>query len=198
MEFASRIRWILVVAVFAIALILVGWGLFSIASNLFKRSDTNVTQLDPSTDFLIESTKVAEYSVEGPIVANENHRSYTISVSENVVSMKTYRNYGQTLIEEKSYPNTTLAYKAFLSALGNANVTAVRQNTSIDADTTFEDKGVCATGRKYMVELDSSMRRWSTSCDSKQGNAGFTMGRVASLFQRQVPDFGKLSSGLGI
>jgi hypothetical protein len=196
MEFASKVRWILVVTLFVIALILVGWGLFTIANNLFHSNDTAITQMDPSTDFSVESTKTAEYSVEGPIVANENHRSYKITVTESQVIMKTYKSYGQIELGQKSYPNTTAAYSSFLSALTNANVTAMRRNSTTDAS--FSDKGVCATGRKFIVDLDSSLSRWSTSCDSKQGNAGFNMGRVASLFQRQVPDFGQLANGLGI
>jgi hypothetical protein len=196
MEFASKVRWILVVTLFVIALILVGWGLFTIANNLFHSNDTAITQMDPSTDFSVESTKTAEYSVEGPIVANENHRSYKITVTESQVIMKTYKSYGQIELGQKSYPNTTAAYSSFLSALTNANVTAMRRNSTTDAS--FSDKGVCATGRKFIVDLDTSLSRWSTSCDSKQGNAGFNMGRVASLFQRQVPDFGQLANGLGI
>ena len=196
MEFASKVRWILVITFSVIALILVGWGLFSIANNLFRSNETTTTQADPSMDFLIESTKTATYTVSGPVVANENHRSYTITVSESTVTMKTYKSYGQVQLGEKSYTNTPTAYKAFLSALTNANVTAMRRNST--TDTNFADKGVCATGRKFIVELDSSLSRWSTSCDTKQGNAEFNMGRVANLFQRQVPDFGTLASGLGI
>jgi hypothetical protein len=196
MEFASRVRWIVLVTIFVIALILIGWGLFSIASNLFSSNDTAITQTDPSTDFLVESTKVAKYSVDGPIVANENHRSYTITVTESQVIMKTYKSYGQIELGQKSYPNTAAAYSAFLSALTNANVTAMKRNATTDAS--FSDKGVCATGRKFILDLDSSLSRWSTSCDTKQGNAGSNMGRVGNLFQRQVPDFGQLASGLGI
>jgi hypothetical protein len=195
MEFASRLRWILVISVMIIVLILVGWGLFTIASNIF-RGDQSQPETTSETINQVESTAVASYKVEGPVVANEDHRSYTIVVSENVVTMKTFSNYDKTLIAEKNYTNTPAAYESFLSALSNANVTALARNTSTEFS--FEDQGVCATGRKFFLELDTSLFRWSTSCSNKQGNAGFNMAPVSSLFQRQVPDFSDMTRGLGL
>lgn len=197
MEFASRLRWILVIAVSIIALLLVVWGLFTIASNLFRgdESQEDTVQID-SDRSLVESTAVAFYKVEGPIVANENQRSYTIAVSANTVTMKTYSNFGKTLIGEISYQNTPVAYASFLSALANADVTALQRNASTEF--TFEDQGVCATGRKFFVELDTNIFRWSTSCGTRTGNAGFKMSPVSTLFQRQVPDFNQMTNGLGI
>jgi hypothetical protein len=198
MEFKSRIRWILVIAVTIIALILIVWGLFTIASNIFRGNDDNQTdtvQVDADRD-TVQSTAVAAYKVTGPIVANEDQRSYTIVVSANNVTMKTFGSFGKTLIAEKSYINTPIAYESFLSALANADVTALRRNASTEF--TFEDQGVCARGRKFFVELDTNIFRWSTSCGNREGNAGFNMAPVSTLFQRQIPDFAELTRGLGI
>jgi hypothetical protein len=195
MEFASRLRWILVIAIMIIVLILVGWGLFTITSNIFRGTRTAPPVTTETID-LVESTAVASYKVEGPVVANEDHRSYTIDVSQNVVTMKTFSNYGRTLTAERSYQNTAEAYESFLSALSNANVTALARNASTEFS--FEDQGVCATGRKFFLELDTNIFRWSTSCSTRQGNAGFSMAPVSTLFQRQVPDFADLTRGLGI
>jgi hypothetical protein len=197
MEFASRIRWILLIAVGVIALILVTWGLFTIASNIFRGSDSSdEADLNSSSVQLVETTAVARFEVLGPIVANEDQRSYEITVSQNVVTMKTYKNYGKTLIEEKSYQNTPVAYDNFLSALINLDVTDISRGASAELD--FEDLGVCSNGRKYIVSLDSDTTRWSTSCNRNEGNAGFSMNPVGRLFQAQVPDFSDLTRGLGI
>ena len=198
MEFASRIRWIVVIAITIIALILITWGLFTIASNIFRGNgdeQVDIVQVDADRS-TVQSTSVAAYKVTGPIVANEDQRSYTIVVSANNVTMKTFSNFGKTLIAEVSYVNTPIAYESFLSALANADITALRRNASTEF--TFEDQGVCARGRKFFVELDTNIFRWSTSCGNKEGNAGFTMSPVSTLFQRQVPDFNKMTSGLGI
>jgi hypothetical protein len=197
MEFASRIRWILVIAVSIIAVILVIWGLFTIASNIFRAGEGSVDTAQVEVDRgLVQSTGVATYRVEGPIVANVDQRSYVITVSSNNVNMKTFANYGKTLLAEKSYPNTIISYESFLSALANANVTALARNASTEF--TFEDQGVCARGRKFFVTLDANIMRWSTSCSNKEGNAGFNMGPVGTLFQKQVPDFNELNRGLGL
>jgi hypothetical protein len=188
----------LVIAVTIIALILIVWGLFTIASNIFRGNEsdqTDTVQVDDDRD-TVQSTAVAAYKVTGPIVANEDQRSYTIVVSANNVTMKTFGSFGKSLIAEKSYTNTPIAYESFLSALANADVTALRRNASTEF--TFEDQGVCARGRKFFVELDTNIFRWSTSCGNREGNAGFNMSPVSTLFQRQVPDFAELTRGLGI
>ena len=197
MEFASRIRWILVIAVGVIALILITWGLFTIASNIFRGGETlGETDLNSSNIQLVETTAVARFEVLGPIVANEDQRSYEITVSQNVVTMKTYKNYGKILIAEQSYQNTPVAYDNFLSALINLDVTDLSRGSSTELE--FEDLGVCPNGRKFIVSLDSDTTRWSTSCNRNEGNAGFNMTPVGRLFQAQVPDFSDLTRGLGI
>ncbi len=194
MEFASKLRWILVIAVISIALILVCWGLFSIARNTFGGDSTTTTE--EQEEFALEATATASYTVDGPVVANNAHRSYRINVSENVVSMTVYGGYGSFVITEKSYTNTPESYAAFLSALDNADITARARGTTSEDD--FNEVGVCASGRRFIVELDTSLRRWSTSCSGGQGTAGFSMPPVGTLFQRQVPDFSTLNKGTGL
>ena len=197
MEFASKLRWVIVGLVAILVLILIGWGLFTIAQNVFNPSrgeDLNANAAFTETD--VKSTGSARFIVDGPVVANEEHRSYEIAVSQNVVSMKVYKNYGGVLIAQKSYPNTSDSFDAFLSALDNYNITARTKKTTVDND--FEELGVCPSGKRYIVELDESIRRWSTSCSNKQGTAGFSMSRVRSLFQKQVPDYRELNRGSGL
>lgn len=197
MEFASKLRWFLVIVTMVIFLILIGWGLYSIARNLFNSNtpssdSTAIVEEDSS----LESTATARYYVDGRIVANSEHNSYSIEVSSGVVTMKVYNSYGQKVIKEKSYQNTQEAYLAFLSALENTGVPDRREGTDTEDD--FEEIGVCPTGKRYIIELDNSVRRWSTSCSSKQGTAGFSMSRVLTLFQRQVPDYSELISGVSL
>jgi hypothetical protein len=194
MEFASKLRWILVITVMVIVLILISWGLYSIAQNTFGSNDENVTV--QQEEIAIQSVNTASYSVDGPVVASDKHRSYRIDVSENVVTMRVYGGYGSFIITEQSYTNTTESYTAFLSALDNANVTERARGTTTEDD--YAEVGVCASGRRFILELDTAVRRWSTSCAGNQGTAGFSMPPVATLFQRQVPDFSTLNKGTGL
>lgn len=193
MEFASKLRWFLVVITMVIFLILVGWGLYSIARNLFNSNATNTTDtviVDESLDYI----GTARIYVDGRVVANSDHRSYSIDVSSGVVTMKVYSSYGQNVIKEQSYKNTSEAYTTFMNALASYNVPDRINGTTEEDD--YQESGVCPTGQRYILELDNSIRRWSTSCSANQGTAGFSMSRVLTLFQRQVPDFNDLISGV--
>lgn len=195
MELASRIRWILILIVGVLFLFLIGWGLFSIANNLFRGTGDRETAItEPAVD--VASASTAIFTVEGPIVAAENHRSYTITVSQNVVNIKVLRNYGQNIVAERSYVNNAQSFESFLKALENLNVTARQRGTSADDD--FKEIGVCPSGRRFIVELDNELRRWSTSCTAREGTAGFTMNQVRSLFDRQVPDLRELTRGTSL
>lgn len=195
MEFASKIRWLLVIIVVVLLLVLIGWGLFSIASNIF-RGVGGGDDITPVSSYNVTSTATARFIVDGPVVANENHRSFEIEVAENVVSMTVYGSYGQRVIEEKSYRNTTESFDTFLSALENERVTDRFGDTDEEDD--HEEIGVCPRGRRYIVELDSAVRRWSTSCRNSEGTAGFNMRSIRSLFEDQVPNYRDLVRGTGL
>jgi hypothetical protein len=197
MEFASRLRWALVILTVVISLILVSWGMYSIARSLFNsESNDDTISIEQIDEYSVLSAGSVKYSVDGPVVANQEHDSYTIEVSQNVVSLKVFKSYGQTLVSEKSYKNTAPAYDNFLSALDNLNVTSRTKDTDTDDD--YAEQGVCATGKRYIIELDNDVRRWSTSCSSKQGTAGVKMSSVRKLFQKQVPDYRDLVRGTGL
>jgi len=198
MEFASRLRWILVIAAGLIFLVLVGWGLFSIAKDVFNSSgsSSSPTSTGSSESFAVTDAKTARFTTQGPVVANQDYNSYTIEVSGNVVSMKVFKNYTLVLTKQVSYANNAEAYRTFLNAVEVQGVTDRKNNTDTEDD--YEERGVCATGKRYIFELDSSIRRWSTSCDSKQGTANFSVSAVRSLFQKQVPEFSELVSGTGL
>ncbi len=197
MEFASKLRWIVFISIAAVFLILIGWGLFSIAQSIFTpNTDNNNVVTEELNIEVINTAQTAVFRVEGPVVANEEHRSYEISVAENVVSMKVFQGYQDKVIAEKSYQNTTEAYDVFLSALTILDVNQREKGTDREDDK--NDDGFCPSGRRFIVELDSDLRRWSTSCSSKQGTAGFNMISVRNLFQKQVPDFRDLVRGTGL
>lgn len=189
MEFASRVRWIVIVAVFLIAIILIGWGLYSIARSLFNPLQQNgdSSQVESETISSVEQASTVRYIVDGPVVANKEHRSTEVTISRSVVSMKVYSQYGSKLVASKSYTNTDDAYEAFLAALEKLDVTDRVRGT--DAEDDYNELGACAQGKRYILEIDTDIRRWSTSCRNVDGTAGFSMGAVRSLVEKQVPDF---------
>lgn len=194
MEFGSKLRWILLVGIVVIMLFLVGWGMFSIASSLFNGNSSQSVQVIEE-DFDVLSTKSARLYVDGPVVASSDHRSYEIVVSRGVVTVTFFSDFGQKVIEKKSFSNNSLAYDAFLNSLANEDVTSRQRNTTEDDD--YKEAGACSTGRTYIVELDSEVRRWSTDCSTKQGTAGHNTVNVINLFRAQVSGIDQMTSELG-
>jgi hypothetical protein len=125
-----------------------------------------------------------------PVVASVDHRKYVIEVSPSVVMMRVYSDYGQKVVAEKSYSNNPEAFDAFMKSLEGANATARYANTDEDDD--IADTGICPDGRRFIVELGNDIRRWTTSCDRKQGTAAGKMTTMRKLFAKQIPDFDAL------
>lgn len=197
MEFASKLRWILVVFVLLFLLVFVGWGLSAVARNVFGSSDTS--KVDPELTAVtvdLGESQVVRYIVDGPIVASAVHRSYSIEITRNVASMKVYSDYGQKIVAEKSYVNNTEAFEAFIKSLEASNATARYEGTDSDDDNA--DGGACATGRRYIIEIDDDIRRWTTSCDRKEGTAAGKMTTMRELFSKQIPDFSELLKGTSL
>lgn len=196
MEFASKIRWAIFIAVGVLSLILIIWGLFSIAQNLFNPSDDNTVRTETIDEDIVSDARTFSFTTIGPIVAKNEHRESTITVSPNVVEIKLFSGYDKTVIESRSYQNTPAAYNEFRSALEVLDVSKRLRGTDKEDDSS--DEGFCPTGRRYIVEIESEIRRWSTSCSSKQGTAAFNMSSVRNLFQKQVPEFNDINQGTGL
>jgi Na+-transporting methylmalonyl-CoA/oxaloacetate decarboxylase gamma subunit len=187
MELASKLRWVLVIFVMLFVLIFVGWGLSAIARSVFNRGSSDSATVDETVTTDLQGIRVVRYIVDGPVVASADHRRYSIEINPNIVMMRLYSDYGQKVIAEKSYVNNTESYSAFMSALEQANAAARYEGTDEDDD--IADEGVCPDGRRYIIELGSDIRRWTTSCDRKQGTAAGKMTTMRKLFAKQVPDF---------
>jgi Na+-transporting methylmalonyl-CoA/oxaloacetate decarboxylase gamma subunit len=193
MELASKMRWVLVVFVMLFVLIFIGWGLSAIARSVFNRGNGSQTAVEQDEASDLEGVRVVTYIVDGPIVASSDHRRYEIEVSPNVVMMRLYSDYGQKVVTEKSYKNNSESYSAFISALEQANASARYVGTTESDDEA--DNGICPDGRRYIIELGTDIRRWTTSCDRKQGTAAGKMTTMRKLFAKQIPDFDDVVKG---
>lgn len=187
MEMLSRLRWFIIGFFVLIFLLLVGWGLASIARNIFTGGSSSSNQaILNSNDIDISSVSSARFTVSGPIVATDEHRSYVIEVNERLVTITLYSDYGQKQLEKRSYKNNTQAYEEFIAALDKAQVLERRKGTSEENDHDYE--GACPTGRRYIVQLDEDITRWTTSCDSARGTMGGSVRTIRRLFNNQAPD----------
>ena len=138
-----------------------------------------------------EASRSVRWTVRGPIVADENFRSYQITVTPNSRTFVTYSGYLEQVMDTKKYDNNTKAYEEFVYALDKANIGATRDAKD------EEFRGVCATkGVAYMFEtlnnneVDNTV--WSSSCKDSAGTMGADPLKVQALFVNQIPDFNPL------
>ena len=126
---------------------------------------------------------VAQLTVDGPIVDQANHNSARISVSQTETQIEIMQGYDGKIVSSQTFPNTTASYAVFLQSLARLNFTK-------GTTTPYDERGYCATGERYIYQLEQGdkniLRYWSTSCG--QGTFGGTRDAVRTLFEAQIPN----------
>jgi hypothetical protein len=173
---------LVVIIVAIIALVAVGRALFGGSGDEPETSPSRRALLTTDADHSIRMT------VRGPLVAEENFRSYQIDVSPVNRRVSTYKGYQSQQLDEKQFNNNTEAYTEFVNALYRANFLREARLSEEQDDT----RGVCATGRLYVFEImeaQSSIKRlWTSSCKDGTGSFRGNSEQVRNLFLKQVPD----------
>lgn len=137
-------------------------------------------------------------TVRGPIVADENFRSYQIDISPTTSRLTTYSGYEYRTLENKTFSNNTDAYTEFVNALDRASFTKEVKLSGDEDDT----RGICATGRLYtfeIMEAQSAVKTlWTTNCKGAAGSFKGDAVSVRSLFLRQIPGSDSLLRGINL
>lgn len=175
---------IIVVALIVAALISLGRVIFSGGGSSSNDStDTVLTSvLDTTAD------RSVQWTVRGPIVADENFKSYQITVTPTERTLTIYTGYLDQVADQKTYTNNTPAYDEFVNALEKASIGSTR---NVD-DTDYS--GVCATnGFVFVFETlqaeHANHTLWTSSCKGSKGTMGASVPQVHALFTNQIPGF---------
>lgn len=196
---ASRILpTILTVIIIVIAIV----GLVSLARALFFSGGSGSTQpeVDTGRQALLDTTagSAVSMTVRGPIVADENFRSYTIVVTPSSREMKTYTGYLGTVLEQEALGNNVAAYAEFVHALDKANFSAGKQLSEEKNDV----RGICATGRVFEFASkkngDTKQQLWTSTCSGSAGSLRASATQLSQLFQNQIPNASALLKGLSL
>ena len=179
-----------VVIIFVIAIVIV--AVFSFGRTFFSGDSNNNAQSELETNqaalLNINADRSVRMTVRGPIVANENFRSYTITITPNDRTIVTYSGYLDQVIETKQLGNNTPAYEQFVFALSRANMMRGTAMTEQSNDT----RGICAGGRIHEFAILSSYQvdksLWSSSCKGSPGSLKADTSQLESLFLDQIPD----------
>ncbi|MCL2869261.1 hypothetical protein FWF48_00410 [Candidatus Saccharibacteria bacterium] len=170
-------------------------GLISTIITSSKNNQTPETAIAPSvltTD--LDSTKL-DLTVRGPIVARENFRTYTISISSVQRVLTLTKGYQGDVISETTEDNDMAAFKQFAFALDRINAANKRQSTEQPNGL----DGVCATGQVYEFKIIKNGRTntslWTSSCSGSPGTLAVNTQQLYQLFSRQMPDFDSIIRG---
>lgn len=125
--------------------------------------------------------------VRGPLVADEDARSYTVEISQSQRILTTYTGYNGGKIGETIQGNSPAAYEQLLYSLKSGGFTKANKETNT------ETRGLCASGRIYRFELivDNQVNSalWATSCNGARRtlDKGVDFMYLKSLMERQIP-----------
>lgn len=188
---------ILTIVVIIIAIV----GIVSLARFIFfSGSSSTPAIIDPSKDNLLSSVdgRAVSMTVRGPIVADENFRSYQIYISPSTRTIKTYTGYLGTVLEQRSLTNNVAAYEEFVHALYKADLIA---GQPFDGDKN-DVRGICATGRVYEFSLikdgEAIETLWTSTCGGSKGSLKASVDQLSQLFRAQIPDSRPLISNISL
>jgi len=138
----------------------------------------------PLSDYATTNT-VMQMTVEGPIVTDQEHQGYRVSVGRDQVVVEAFQGYQYSVIASKTYSNNQDSYNNFLRAIDIAGF--AKGNSKSPAT---DPRGVCATGDRVTFKIlngsSEVQNYWGTSCGG-QGNFKGNFTQVKQLFNRQIP-----------
>ena len=137
-------------------------------------------------------------TVRGPIVANENFRSYSVTITPDSREMITYEGYLDNQIDRKRLDNNTKAYTELVYALDKRKMMDGKDLTEEQNDL----RGICASGKIYKFETikNNSVVKslWTSDCSGSKGSAQANVNEILDMFLKQIPDGKKMASGIGL
>ena len=192
-NFSRTIPILLVVIIVIVAIA----AIVSIGRSIFSGgSDESAVVEDRGQQALtsVDVTRAVRMTVRGPIVANERHRSYQVTITPSGRVMTTYEGYLENTIATKSYNNNTPAYEELVYALSRAGMMNERNIDDEEDDT----RGICAGGHVYEFEVlqaDRTIEKlWTADCRGIKGSLDADANYLAALFTVQIPDSQELAS----
>jgi hypothetical protein len=177
----------------ALVLIIVAVAIAALVS--LTRAKTTTSQ-----DALVSTAadRSVRMTVRGPIVADEDHKSYQITVTPSSRVLTLYSGYLNSQTNQVALGNNIPAYREFVYALNRANLV---KGTELSGDAN-DTRGICATGRLYQFEVlkaDTAVTTlWTSTCKGSSGSLDASATQLISLFTNQISNAQLLVSRIGL
>ena len=194
-------RFVPILLVIVITIVAVA-AVIAIGRALFGKNDSGQTDQNVNTAQVAllstEEGRAVRLTVRGPIVANENFRSYSVIISPSSRDMTTYEGYLDKEINQKKLDNNVKAYTELIYALDKRKMMNGTQLTEQQNDL----RGICASGKVYKFETlkDNSVVKslWTSDCSGSKGSAQANVNEILDMFLKQIPDGKKMAAGIGL
>ena len=187
---------VIVVAIVAVtAVIAIGRALFGGGAD-----QQNTVKVDEGKSALLSTDigRSVKLTVRGPIVADENFRSYQITISPESRIMTTYEGYLDKELATKKLDNNVPAYTEFVYALDKRKMMNGTQLTDEQNDL----RGVCASKKLYefetLVNGEVVKKLWTSDCEGAKGSAQASVNEILDMFLKQIPDGNKMVREIGL
>ncbi|PID33344.1 hypothetical protein CR969_01215 [Candidatus Saccharibacteria bacterium] len=198
----SRFVPILLVAVITIVAIaaVIAIGRAILGGDQQPNNNQSAVSVDEGREALLSTdiSRSVRLTVRGPIVANEKHRSYQITVSPDSRVMATYEGYLEKQLDSKELSNNSRAYEELVYALDKRKMMEGRELTEEQNDL----RGICASGKVYKMETllngDPVKTLWTSDCGGSKGSAVANVNEVLDMFIKQIPDGKKMAASVGL
>lgn len=179
---------IVIIVIIAIAAIV------SVGRSIFggdDSSNTGPTEVERGRTALTSTdiTRAVRFTNRGPIVADENFRSYQITITPTSRSMTIYEGYLQNVIETRTYSNNTPAYEAFVYALDREGM---MHGELLEGDQN-DHRGLCSEDHLFEYEILQAERTvkklWAADCSAAEGSVykDADPDDINDLFKEQIP-----------
>lgn len=173
-------------------------GFVALARLLFGGGSPKDQVVDVAKQNLLSSSadRAVSMTVRGPIVANEDFRSYKILITPSSREFKAYTGYLATITNQETLGNNTAAYEEFVHALDKANLVAGKP---FDGDKN-DVRGICATGKVYEFSLltngNVNQTLWTSTCGGSPGSLKASVTQLSRLFLNQIPSSSNIDASL--
>lgn len=173
-------------------------GFVALARLLFTGSSSTSIAENQARENLLSTAdgRAVSMTVRGRIIADEDFRSYRITVTPSSRKFQVFRGYLDVLLDQQTLSNNTAAYAEFVNALNKANMVK---------GIPFEDEanstlGICATGRVFefytINDGDVEDIWWTSTCSGSPGSLKASSVQLSQLFLNQIPSGSDITDSL--
>lgn len=186
----GKLSRIIPIALVVIIIIIAISAIVSLGQAVFRGGSNSQPNVDVGREALLstDADRSVQMTVRGPIVADENFRSYRITVTPSSRTMTTYKGYLQTAITTQTFSNNTKAYDEFVHALNLANA---MKGTAFEGEKD-DTRGICSAGVVYEFETAQAgqtvKRLWTSTCGGSKGSLAASTTQLKNLFIGQIPE----------